>query len=96
MLTQYGDAAHRPEPADVVNYLRWCRDWERTQRPCSCAVGRVRTMRSALVLNASFEPLSVVSAQRATCLVLAEKAELVEGDGHVHPLGVAHACPARR
>jgi hypothetical protein len=40
-------------------------------------------MRSALVLNASFEPLSVVSAQRATCLVLAEKADLVEGDGHV-------------
>ncbi len=33
MLTQYGDAAHAPEPADVVNYLRWCRDWERTQRP---------------------------------------------------------------
>jgi hypothetical protein len=33
MLTQYGDAAHTPEPADVVNYLRWCRDWQRTQRP---------------------------------------------------------------
>jgi 5-methylcytosine-specific restriction endonuclease McrA len=40
-------------------------------------------MRSALVLNASFEPLSIVSAQRATCLVLAEKADLLEDDGRV-------------
>ena len=40
-------------------------------------------MRSALVLNASYEPLSVVSARRATCLVLAEKAELLEDDGTV-------------
>ncbi|MFK7918304.1 MAG: HNH endonuclease [Ilumatobacter sp.] len=38
-------------------------------------------MNSALVLNASFEPLSVVSSRRATCLVLADKAELLEGDG---------------
>jgi 5-methylcytosine-specific restriction endonuclease McrA len=38
-------------------------------------------MRSALVLNATFEPLSVVSARRAVCLVLAEKAEIVEDDG---------------
>jgi hypothetical protein len=29
MATQYGDIAHRPEPADVLNYLRWCRDWQR-------------------------------------------------------------------
>ncbi len=34
-------------------------------------------MRNVLVLNASFEPLSVVSARRATCLVLADKAEIV-------------------
>jgi 5-methylcytosine-specific restriction endonuclease McrA len=40
-------------------------------------------MRSALVLNASFEPLSVVSAQRATCLVLSAKADVLEDDGHV-------------
>ena len=40
-------------------------------------------MRSALVLNASYEPLSVVSARRATCLVLADKAELVADDGAV-------------
>jgi hypothetical protein len=29
MVTQYGDISHRPEPGDVVNYLRWCRRWER-------------------------------------------------------------------
>lgn len=38
-------------------------------------------MRSALVLNATFEPLSIVTVRRAACLVLAEKAELVEHDG---------------
>ncbi len=38
-------------------------------------------MRSALVLNATFEPLSVVSARRAVCLVLADKADIVEDDG---------------
>ncbi len=36
-------------------------------------------MSRALVLNASYEPLSVVSARRAVVLVLAEKAELVHG-----------------
>ena len=40
-------------------------------------------MHSALVLNASFEPLSVVSSRRATCLVLDDKAEMLEGDGTV-------------
>ena len=38
-------------------------------------------MRSALVLNATYEPLSVVSARRAVCLVVAEKADVVEDDG---------------
>jgi 5-methylcytosine-specific restriction endonuclease McrA len=38
-------------------------------------------VRSALVLNASFEPLSVVPSRRAACLVLDEKAEVVEHDG---------------
>lgn len=32
VLTQYGDNRRRPEPADVLNYLQWCRDW---QRSCS-------------------------------------------------------------
>ncbi|CAB4878283.1 unannotated protein [freshwater metagenome] len=27
LVTQYGDAHHRPEVADVVNYLAWCRQW---------------------------------------------------------------------
>jgi 5-methylcytosine-specific restriction endonuclease McrA len=40
-------------------------------------------MRSALVLNATYQPLSVVSSRRATCLILAEKAELIEDDGAV-------------
>ena len=40
-------------------------------------------MRSALVLNASYQPLSVVSARRATCLILADKADLIEDDGAV-------------
>ncbi len=35
-------------------------------------------MSSVLVLNASFEPLSVVSIQRAIVLLLKEKAEVVE------------------
>ena len=28
MLTHYGDPQHRAEPADLVRYLRWCRQWE--------------------------------------------------------------------
>ena len=40
-------------------------------------------MHSALVLNASYEPLSGVSARRATCLVLADKADVLEDDGGV-------------
>ena len=42
-------------------------------------------MRSALVLNATYEPLSVVPSRRAACLVLADKADIVEDDGtHLH------------
>ena len=40
-------------------------------------------MRNVLVLNASYEPLSIVSFRRATCLVLDEKAEIIEHDGGV-------------
>lgn len=28
LLTQYGDAAHAWEPADVVRYLYWCKSWD--------------------------------------------------------------------
>ncbi len=38
-------------------------------------------MPSALVLNATFEPLSVVATRRAAVLVLDDKADLVESDG---------------
>ena len=37
-------------------------------------------MQSALVLNATYEPLSVVSSRRAICLVLGDKADLIEHD----------------
>ena len=40
-------------------------------------------MSSALVLNATYEPLSVVSAVRAVCLVIADKADLIADDGTV-------------
>ncbi len=40
-------------------------------------VGPLRPAR-ALVLNASYEPLGVVSSRRAVCLVLDHKAELIE------------------
>jgi 5-methylcytosine-specific restriction endonuclease McrA len=38
-------------------------------------------MAQALVLNATYEPLSVVSARRAVVLLVREKAELVESKG---------------
>jgi 5-methylcytosine-specific restriction endonuclease McrA len=40
-------------------------------------------MRRALVLNATYEPLSVVPTRRAVCLVLAEKAEVLHDDDGV-------------
>lgn len=40
-------------------------------------------MRSALVLNATYEPLSIVPARRAACLVLVDKADVIEDDGTV-------------
>ena len=40
-------------------------------------------MTRALVLNASFEPLSVVSGRRAVVLVLADRAEVVHASGAV-------------
>ncbi len=40
-------------------------------------------MSRALVLNASFEPLSVVSSRRAAVLLLADKADMVLSSGQV-------------
>jgi 5-methylcytosine-specific restriction endonuclease McrA len=52
-------------------------------------------MRSSLVLNASYEPLSVVSAQRAICLVLGDKADVLEDDGtFVHSESLSVARPS--
>ncbi len=52
-------------------------------------------MLSALVLNASFEPLSIVSSERATCLVIAQKADVLEDDGRVmHSERLSVPCPS--
>jgi hypothetical protein len=29
MLTQYGETDRPADPDDVVNYLAWCREWDR-------------------------------------------------------------------
>ena len=52
-------------------------------------------MRRALVLNATFEPLSIVSSRRAVCLLIEEKAELIEADdGVVRSASITMAVPA--
>jgi hypothetical protein len=28
LLTQYGDARHRPDARDVLEYLAWCKRWD--------------------------------------------------------------------
>lgn len=40
-------------------------------------------MSRALVLNASYEPLSVVPGRRALVLVLRERADVIESNGHL-------------
>jgi hypothetical protein len=30
MVTQYGETDRPPHPGDVVDYLAWCRGWERS------------------------------------------------------------------
>jgi hypothetical protein len=32
LLTAYGDPDHVPEPADVLAWLHWCRQWDRSLR----------------------------------------------------------------
>jgi 5-methylcytosine-specific restriction endonuclease McrA len=52
-------------------------------------------MSRALILNASFEPLCVVSTRRALMLVLDEKAELLHGTGqHFHAERIAIPEPS--
>ena len=31
MVTMYGDAHARPQPEDMVAYLRWCKAWEQAR-----------------------------------------------------------------
>ena len=31
MVTMYGNAAAQPDGDDLIAYLRWCRDWERSR-----------------------------------------------------------------
>ncbi len=51
-------------------------------------------MRSALVLNATYEPLSVISSRRALCLVLADKADVIHDDGtYIHSARLAVPNP---
>lgn len=52
-------------------------------------------MSRALVLNASYEPLSIVPSRRAVCLVIERKAEMIEADGDVmHSENLTVSCPA--
>jgi len=30
LVTQYGETDRQPDPVDVLNYLAWCRDWDRS------------------------------------------------------------------
>ena len=48
------------------------------------------------MLNATYEPLSVVPSRRAACLVLADKADIIEDDGtHLHCGDAQGAQPGR-
>lgn len=52
-------------------------------------------MSRSLVLNASYEPLSVVSTRRAVVLVLDQKADVVhEGDGVLHSARLSIPVPS--
>lgn len=30
LVTQYGETERPPDPADVLDYLAWCREWDRS------------------------------------------------------------------
>lgn len=52
-------------------------------------------MKSSLVLNATFEPLSVVTCHRAVCLILGDRADLVADDGSsVHSISLSVPTPS--
>ena len=92
--TAYG-ARGAPTPPTSSRYLEWCRGTDRARAPAlapnapgvtDAAGTLLRTggdhrVARALLLNASFEPLCVVSSRRAVVLVLKEKAEIVHRNG---------------
>ncbi len=82
--TAYG-VGGRPRADDVVRYLEWCRAADHgAGGPVTGTLlpqREVVTVVRALLLNASFEPLCVVSSRRAVVLVLKEKAEIVHRNG---------------
>lgn len=52
-------------------------------------------MSSVLLLNASFEPLRIISTRRAVCLVLSDKAEVIEEKaGRLRSATTSVAVPA--
>lgn len=54
----------------------------------------VATMNDVLLLNASYEPLRIVSIQRAMRLLLQQKAEIVEaGLGYLHTIQNSYVMP---
>jgi 5-methylcytosine-specific restriction endonuclease McrA len=54
----------------------------------------VRAVRRTLLLNATFEPLCVVSLRRAVVLVLKDKAEIVSRDvAELHSARLSVPCP---
>jgi 5-methylcytosine-specific restriction endonuclease McrA len=54
----------------------------------------VMTMNDVLLLNASYEPLRIVSIQRAMRLLLQQKAEIVEeGQGFLHTIRDSYVMP---
>ncbi|MDZ7734036.1 MAG: HNH endonuclease [Acidimicrobiia bacterium] len=63
--------------------------------PPTSAPTTLPRMERALVLNASYEPLSVVSGRRAVILVLGDKADLVRATGHeLHSERLVVALPS--
>ena len=89
-----GDAVRRfphqrVEPADVVNYLAWCRAWDERRDADE------RTMRSALVLNATYEPLSVVAGSTGRLPRPRRQGRRDRGGRHRAALAVDRRCPAR-
>lgn len=52
-------------------------------------------MENVLVLNANYEPINVCNTRRAICLMIMEKATLVQnGRGEIHTIGNTYPIPS--